>query len=173
MKHYIALFITGLGFAMSVAALTPEQASKIAPLPESAKQGGLLFADLNDDGHEDLIVSNPRRYGVYLYNPVEKKNVQWSRGWTEVLREGAAGDPLSLPLLVDGEGKATGVVLDTGGLKNAQGKVLLTRQELLRVPGPSPLSAEESLKKLLLRAGYTVALAAKEPLVQDGLCGLG
>ncbi|WP_050030048.1 PVC-type heme-binding CxxCH protein [Verrucomicrobium sp. BvORR034] len=167
MKHLVALFISGLGFAMPAVALTPEQAAKIAPLPESAKQGGLLFADLNDDGHEDLIVSNPRQYGVYLYNPVEKKNVQWSRGWTEVLREGVAGDPYSVPLLIDSAGKATGLVLDAGDLKSAEGKVLMTRQELLRVPGPPPLSAEESLKKLQLRAGYTVSLAAKEPLVQD------
>lgn len=167
MRHSLCIFTLGLGWAGLAVALTPGEAAKRAPLPEAARHGGLLFADLNGDGHEDLIVSNPRHYGVYLYNPVEKKNVQWQRGWTEVLREGVAGDALTVPLLVDSEGKSTGVVLDAGALKDAHGKVLMTRQELLRVPGPPPLSAEDSLKKLQVRAGYAVTLAAKEPLVQD------
>jgi hypothetical protein len=57
--------------------LTPESAMKIAPLPAAAEQGGLLFVDLNEDGHEDLIISNPKGYGVYLFNPVARANVKW------------------------------------------------------------------------------------------------
>jgi putative membrane-bound dehydrogenase-like protein len=157
----------GLMLASAQAGLTPQSAAKIAPLPAAAQQGGLLFADLNADGHEDLVISNPQSYGVYLFNPVAKKNVQWERGWTQVLREGRAGDATSLPLLVNAEGRDTGVQFSERALRDAQGTVLMPLAELLRVPGPQPLSPEDSLKVLRLKPGYTASLVAHEPLVQD------
>jgi putative membrane-bound dehydrogenase-like protein len=162
-----ALLFSGLLLPSAYAGLTPESAAKIAPLPAAAEQGGLLFEDLNADGHEDLLISNPQSYGVYLFNPVAKKNVQWEKGWTQVLREGRAGDASSLPLLVDGKGQGTGVQFKDGALRDAQGTVLMPLAELLRVPGPLPLSPEESLKALRVKPGYTASLVAHEPLVQD------
>lgn len=147
--------------------LTPELAMKIAPLPEVAENGGLLFVDLNEDGHEDLLISNPKGYGVYLFNPVAKANVKWEKGWTQVLREGRAGEAGSLPLLVDAKGGSTGVRFQEGALRDAQGAVLMPLAELLRVPGPAPLSPEDSLKTLRVKPGYTARLVAHEPLVQD------
>ena len=144
----------------SVLALTVEEAGKVAPLPEIVKGGGVVFADLNEDGHEDLIVSNAQGYGVFLFNPVEKKNVQWDRGWSNVLREGKTGDANALPLL-------EGAVFRDGGLTSADGKKRMTREELLRVPGPAPMSPEESLKTMRVKPGYEIKLLANEPLVQD------
>src|SRR5688500_18433979 len=85
-------------------------------LPAVAKKPGARFVDLNRDGHDDLIVSNPTEYGVYLYNPVEKKNVQWDVGWTQVLREGKAGDANSLPLIVRADGTDNGVWFKDGAM---------------------------------------------------------
>ncbi len=164
MNHLAALFLLLPG---TLTALTLEEAAQLAPLPESTRHGGAFFADLNADGHPDLVVSNPVSYGVYLFNPVEKKNVRWDRGWTEVLREGDAGDENALPLLVDPKGNPTGVVLREGALTDSSGRIILTKEDLLSVPAPAPLSAEASLRKLILRQGYEAKLVAQEPLVQD------
>ena len=145
---------------LTASAMTLQEAEKIAPVPELARQGGALWADLNEDGHEDLMVSNAQGYAVYLFNPVEKKNVQWARGWTNVLREGRAGDANSLPSL-------DGARWEKGELVTADGRTRVARAELLRVPGPAPLSPEESLKTMRVKPGWKVGLVAAEPLVQD------
>jgi putative membrane-bound dehydrogenase-like protein len=77
-----------------------------------------------------------------------------------VLREGKTGDANALPLL-------EGAVFRDGGLTSADGKKRMTREELLRVPGPAPMSPEESLKTMRVKPGYEIKLVANEPLVQD------
>ena len=47
----------------------------------------------------------------------------------------------------------------------------LSMDELLRVPGPPPLSPEDSLKAMRVKPGYTAQLVAHEPLVQDPVFG--
>ncbi len=126
----------------------PQGVADGLPLPEIARHGGARFLDLNGDGHDDLVVSNPRGYGVFLYNPVEKKNVQWEVGWTQVLREGGAGDANGLPLLVDDQGRDTGARFDGLDLVAADGRTRVTQAELLRVPGPAPMSPQASLAAL-------------------------
>lgn len=154
--------ILALSLLLSTTAfgLTLEEAAKIAPLPDLTKHGGTIFADLNEDGHEDLIISNASGYGVFIFNPVEKKNVQWDRGWSNVLREGRAGDANSLPPL-------DGAAFRDGTLITADGKTRLTKSELLRVPGPAPLSPQDSLKTMRTKPGWSISLVAQEPLVQD------
>ena len=141
-------------------ALSFAEAEKIAPVPELARHGGAVFADLNEDGHEDLLVSNKEGYAVYLFNPTEKKNVQWDRGWSNVLREGRPGDANSLPDL-------TGASYKDGVLTTADGRIRLRREELLRVPGPAPLPPVEALKSMKVKPGWKIELVAHEPLVQD------
>lgn len=169
MMRGLLFYLLGLGWVLSAlgASLSLEEAAKLAPLPDTARAGGVLLGDLNGDGHADLVVSNPKRYGVYLFNAVEKKNVRWERGWTEVLREGDAGDGNALPLLVDDAGLSTNMELRAGALVDASGKVAVSAAELLRVPAPAPFPPGESLKQLVLRPGYTAELVAVEPLVQD------
>ncbi|MDZ4289980.1 MAG: PVC-type heme-binding CxxCH protein, partial [Prosthecobacter sp.] len=145
------------------------------PLPAIAKGGGARFVDLNSDGHDDLVVSNAREYGVYLYNPVEKKNVQWEVGWTQVMREGKAGDANSIPLIVRADGTDNGVWFKHGAMwvQNEDTNALpdqvrrIPYEELRKVPGPAPKSPEESLNELNLKPGYTAKLIAHEPQVQD------
>ena len=146
---------------------TPQGVAEDLPLPEITRHGGARFVDLNGDGHDDLVVSNPQGYGVFLYNPVEKKNVHWEIGWTQVLREGRAGDANALPLLADAAGRDTGAVFDGLDLVAADGTTRVSHRELLRVPGPAPMSPEASLAALQVKPGYEASLVAHEPLVQD------
>ena len=141
------------------------------PLPEMAKMtdSGARFVDLNGDGYEDIIVSNSRDYGVFLFVPKEraKKNLQWDEGWSQVMREGKAGDANSLPLMVDANGRDQGVGFHDNAMWIEATKKKIPFSELLKVPGPAPKSPQESLKALKLKAGYEAMLVAHEPLVQD------
>ena len=141
-------------------------------LPDIAAAGGLCFQDLNGDGHADLLVSNPSGYGVFLFVPKERerKNLQWDEGWSQVLREGAAGDANSLPLILRKDGSRAEVVVADKfiSITGADGTaVKLSFDQLLKVPGPAPKTPEDSLRALYLKPGFTASLAAAEPLVQD------
>lgn len=158
-------------------ALRPQAPSPrpTAELPELAKHGGWRLVDLNADGHEDLVVSNPVGYGVYLFNVEEKKNVDWKVGWTQVLREGKPGDANSLPLIVRADGSDNGVWFkhgamwvqneDTHALPDKVRKIPFA--ELLKVPGPAPRSPQDSQAALKMAPGWSAKLVASEPLVQD------
>lgn len=129
-----------------------------------AADSGAVFVDLNADGHDDIVVSNAREYGVFLYVPKEraKKNLQWDEGWSQVMRAGKAGDANSLPVIA-----GQNVTVQNDALWIAATKQRIPFAELLKVPGPAPLPPEEALKTLKLKPGYEAKLVAQEPLVQD------
>ena len=137
--------------------------------PALADQGGARYVDLNGDGHDDLIVSNPQGYGVYLFNPVAAKHVDWKVGWTQVLREGAAGDANSLPLIARADGGENEVRFEDRvlHLRTPEKEHRLPFSELLRVPGPPPQTPEQSLRSLQVAPGWEARLVAAEPLVRD------
>lgn len=152
------------------------------PLPEGVKlldaqerDNGVRFVDLNGDGHEDIVFSNAERYGVYIYNPTEKKNVDWRVGWTFVMREGKAGDANSIPQIVRADGTNNGVWFKHGSMwvQNEDTDKLpgvvrrITYEQLLKQPGPPPRSPEESLRAIRLKKGFVAELIAQEPMVQD------
>jgi putative membrane-bound dehydrogenase-like protein len=146
------------------------------PLPDAAKlqdnQGhdnGVRFVDLNGDGYEDIVLSNAREYGVFLFVPKEraKKNLQWNEGWSQVMREGKAGDANSLPLIVRADGSDNGVTFHDRAMWTQSPKQSVSFAELLKVPGPAPKSPQDSLKALHLKPGFEAMLVAAEPLVQD------
>jgi hypothetical protein len=64
---------------------------------------GVRFVDINGDGHEDIVFSNSERYGIYLFNDVERKNLGWTHGWPHVIREGKAGETNAPPLTTSDE----------------------------------------------------------------------
>lgn len=136
---------------------------------DASHKKGARQVDLNGDGHPDLVVSNAEEYGIYLYVPKEnaKKHLQWEEGWSQVLREGKAGDANSLPLITRADGTDTGVTFHDGAMWCESPKQRIPFSELLRVPGPAPKSPEDSLKALHLKPGHTATLVAHEPLVQD------
>ncbi|MDB6005147.1 MAG: hypothetical protein JWR15_2134, partial [Prosthecobacter sp.] len=138
-------------------------------LDDQGHDNGVRFVDLNSDGHEDIVLSNTREYGVFLFVPKEraKKNLQWNEGWTQVMREGKAGDANSLPLIVRADGSDTGVSFHDAAMWSSTPKQRIPFAELLKVPGPAPKSPQESLKALHVKPGFEAMLVAAEPLVQD------
>lgn len=158
-------------FSLSLPAVEVPEKLRDQPLPEMARKSdsGALFVDLNGDGNEDIVVSNPREYGVFLFVPKEraKKNLQWDEGWSQVLREGKAGDARSLPLIVNTDGTDNVVTFHDNAMWIEATKQRVPFSELLKVPGPAPKSPQESLKSLRLKPGYEAMLVAHEPLVQD------
>lgn len=176
MRPNSPLFALFLASACSVFAAEIPEKMRPYPLPEGislkddqGRDNGVRFADINGDGNEDIIVSNPREYGVFVFVPKEreKKNLQWNEGWTQVMREGKAGDANSLPLIVDGEGRDLGVTFRDQAMAFDGQKQRIPFSELLKVPGPAPKSPQDSLKALKLKPGYEASLVAHEPLVQD------
>ncbi len=160
----------------------PPEESVDHPLPpgvtlttDAGRDNGVRFVDLNGDGHDDIVFSNAGRYGVYLFNPVEKKNVDWRQGWTFVMREGKAGDANSIPPIVRADGTNNGVWFKHGAMwvQNEDTSALPDKvrripfSELLKQPGPPPRAPGESLKAIRIKSGFKVELVASEPLVQD------
>ena len=69
-------------------------------LPEGARvvdsegrDAGLRFVDLDEDGRDDILFSNDREYGVFLFDSMET-------GWSRNVMAGRAGDEKALPKIV-------------------------------------------------------------------------
>lgn len=158
-------------FAHTASALDIPEKLRQHELPEPARtaNSGARFADLNGDGYEDIVLSNPREYGVFLFVPKEraKANLQWHEGWSQVMREGKAGDANSLPLMIDAKGQELGVSFHDDSMWIEKTKQRVPFSELLKVPGPAAKSPQDSLQSLQLKPGYEAILVAQEPLVQD------
>ena len=62
-----------------------------------AQDNGLRFQDLNEDGFDDLLLSNEHHYGVWTFNPSPQPE---SQSWWRLLSEGERADPGALPAFV-------------------------------------------------------------------------
>ncbi|MEZ5387143.1 MAG: c-type cytochrome [Prosthecobacter sp.] len=164
------LLVPLLLIRVAIALEVPEKLRQYElPEPARAANSGACLVDLNRDGYEDIVFSNPRDYGVFLFVPKEraKANLQWNEGWSQVMREGKAGDSNSLPLMIDTENKDLRVSFHDDRMWIDATKQSVPFSELLKVPGPAPKSPQDSLKALQLKPGYEAMLVAHEPLVQD------
>ncbi len=146
------------------------------------EDNGLRFADLNGDGHDDVVFSNEQRYGVWLYVP--EPFLGWAKGWTRKLAAGerpqrpASGEtpPGEIPPIVrSGPHRNNGAWIHSGHLwvqneDTAHLKDLVERRsfaELLRGNLAPPKSPDEALRSIRVEPGFRVELVAAEPLVQD------
>ena len=170
----LPLFFAALLSSLHAAEIPKKQQGQ--PLPEgvalqdaNGRDNGVRFVDLNGDGYDDLVMSNPSHYGVFLFVPADKakKGLQWDEGWTQVLREGRTGDAHSLPLIVKADGTDNGISFHDNAMWVAATQLRIPFSELLKVPGPAPKSPQESLQALHVKPGYEARLVAAEPLVQD------
>lgn len=140
------------------------------------RDAGLRFVDLNRDGFDDVLFSNEKQFGIYLYRPQARRDVGWLVGWTEIMREGGRGSPGEIPMIVrGGEHPNNGVWFGHGAMwvqNEATSKLpdvveKLKFEDLLAIPGPPPKSPRAGLESLRVRPGFQAELIASEPLVAD------
>ncbi|HMJ67200.1 MAG TPA: PVC-type heme-binding CxxCH protein [Candidatus Binatia bacterium] len=142
------------------------------------KDFGLRFVDLNEDGYDDVIFSNPEAYGVFLFMPKPVQNWDFEAGWTRKVRRGerAGSDPYAVPIIArSGPHANNGAWFHSSHLwiQNEDTAHLPDKvdrrsfDQLLAFDSPSPKSPEESLACLKLRPGFRAELVAAEPLTTD------
>jgi putative membrane-bound dehydrogenase-like protein len=128
---------------------------------------GVRFVDLNGDGFADLVYSDEKGYGVYLFTDMKK-------GWSRKVMAGKAGDKDALPMISRG-GSDNGCWAHSRGLwwqneNTSHLKDLVARRsfnELLKDVEPAAKSPQASLRCLKARPGFKAELVVSEPLVQS------
>jgi len=140
---------------------------------------GLRFADLDDDGSEDIIFSDAARYGTWMF---ESMKTGWSRPGIGGQRTNAgvgeqhSRDRKVLPPIVRADGTNNGAWVkrghvywqneDTGSIMahhiDKRGFTDLMGEEVNKARSP-----KTSLKAMEARPGFSVELVAAEPLVMD------
>jgi putative membrane-bound dehydrogenase-like protein len=133
----------------------------------NGRDSGLRFIDINEDGYDDVIISNEGRYGLYLFTSME-------RGWSQQVVAGKPGDKDQHPMIARG-GTNNGAWFhsrhlwvqneDTSLLKD-----LVDRRsfnDLLVNVESTAKSAEASLRCWRPRPGFEVELVAAEPLLES------
>lgn len=58
----------------------------------AGKDDGLRFADLNEDGRDDVIFANERGYGLYLFGSIEK-------GWDRCVKSSQRSETVTIPMI--------------------------------------------------------------------------
>lgn len=135
------------------------------------KDEGRRFADINADGHLDLILSNPKEYGVWLYDPETKKH-------SIELRHGQRTKPAAedeLPLIVRADGTENGFFVndrslcwineDTDQLADLLQHVSF--DDLLGDRLPEAKTAGAAIQSMRVSPGFRIELVAHEPLTMD------
>ncbi|HMF12456.1 MAG TPA: PVC-type heme-binding CxxCH protein, partial [Gemmataceae bacterium] len=128
---------------------------------------GLRFIDLDGDGNDDIVFSNEREYGIYLFTDME-------HGWSRKVMAGKQGEPGALPPIAI-NGKNNGFFVHGRSLywQNENTNLLKDHvdrrsfNELLKDVEPQAKSPEASLKSIQVKPGFAVELVASEPLVQS------
>lgn len=141
---------------------------------ELGRDAGLRLVDLDEDGRLDVVFSDDRSFGVYLFASMEEG---WSR---QVLAGRRKDEPAALPAIVatdpvNGAGANAGAWVHSRHLwwqneHTAALPNLVDRRsfhDLLRDVEPTARSPEASLRSIRVRPGFAVELVASEPLVQD------
>jgi putative membrane-bound dehydrogenase-like protein len=142
-------------------------------LPPGVKLGnpssdsGLRFIDLDGDGFDDVVFSNEKEYGIYLFTDMK-------HGWSRKVMAGKQGEPGALPPIAI-NGKNNGFFVHGRSLYWQNENTNLNKDhidkrsfnELLQNEEPKAKSPEESLKSIQVKPGFKVELVASEPRVQS------
>ena len=140
-------------------------------IPASKLRDSMRFLDINEDGMDDVVVSDHERFAVRLF---ESKAKGWSIELLNVKRGEKQGD-LELPPIVREDGSDNGFFVrdrhlcwineDTDGLPDFILRVAFDKLLGDRLPdAKSPQAAKQSMR---VAPGYRVDLVAHEPLTMD------
>ena len=140
---------------------------------------GLRFADLDQDGHEDIIFSNAKGYGTWLFKSMEE-------GWTRSgllgtransgLGENHPRERTAIPPIVRDDGTNNGAWIKRGHLywQNEDTGAIMPHHidsrsfaDLMGEQVNQARSAAASLKAIEVHEGFRVELVVAEPLVMD------
>lgn len=148
----------------------------IALVDEHGRDNGVRFVDLNEDGFDDLVFSNPEAYAVHVFTPKAAVNLRWEVGWTQKIRSGKRSDPGAIPMIVrDGDHRNNGVWFHSRHMwvQNEDVAHLPDKvdrrsfEQLLAFDSPPPKSPHEAVQTIRVRPGFKVELVAHEPMVAD------
>ncbi|MCC7374456.1 MAG: c-type cytochrome [Verrucomicrobiales bacterium] len=138
---------------------------------EAGRDNGLRFVDLNADGFDDLLFSNPQRYAIHLWNKSVRPDLGWVRGWSQFVRaEARSGKKNEPPSLVGAEIRVAEDLLTITRAAAAGQPAETTRlsaKALIAFDMPPPKSPAEALASFRVRSGFRVELVACEPVVLD------
>ncbi len=138
------------------------------------RDAGLRFVDLNEDGFDDIVFSNPENYSAHLY--VAENFLRFKNGWSRELLSGVAGDKGAIPMIVrEGPFRDNGAWFHSGHMwvqnEDTAGMLDLVERrsfQQLMVGYQSPaLAPAEALASFQLREGFGIELVASEPEVLD------
>lgn len=138
------------------------------------RDNGLRFVDVNEDGFDDVILSNAKKFSLHLFIP--QPVLGWSTGWSREVMSGHRGESGEIPMIVrDGPHPDNGAWFhdhtmwvqneDTSGMRDVVER--RTFKELLAGQLTQPKSPRDSLAAMRARPGFKVELAASEPLVES------
>ena len=127
------------------------------------RDNGLRFIDVNEDGFDDVIFSNSKRYSLHLYIP--EPVLGWQVGWTREVMSGTRDDAGAIPMIVrDGPHPNNGAWFhsqamwvqneDTSTLTNVVDR--RSFKELLAGQLTPPKSPQQSLAAMRARPGFKV-----------------
>ncbi len=131
------------------------------------RDAGLRFVDLDEDGALDVIFSNEKEFGVYLFESMEK-------GWSRKVIAGPREAPNAIPV-ISRSGTNNGFWVhsrhlwwqneDTAKLPNLVDR--LAFNTLLKDVEPRGKTPEAARRSIQVRDGFKVETVAQEPLVLD------
>ena len=150
--------------------LTQVSISQSGPAKEDDE--GRRYVDINGDGHLDVVLSNSKEYGVWLFDPQTKDH---STCLMSGQRNNEKPLPNTLPLIVQKDGTDNGFFVKDRHLCwiNEETDVLpdLMKQvsfdDLLGDRIPDAKSPDAAIKSMRVRPGYAIELVAHEPLTMD------
>ncbi len=140
---------------------------------ENGLDNGVRFVDVNEDGYDDLICSNARRYSFHLFMP--KLFLGFQPGWSRAVLSGDRKEAGGIPMIVrgDAERRDNGVWFKAKHLwvqneETAHLPDLVDRRSFADLMGglqPAAKTPEASRDAMRVRPGFEVQLVAQEPLV--------
>ncbi|MDB6028235.1 MAG: hypothetical protein JWM68_4458, partial [Verrucomicrobiales bacterium] len=135
---------------------------------------GLRFVDLNHDGFDDIVFSDPEKFSVHLF--VNKEHLGFDPGWTMKVKAGKRGDPGEIPMIVrEGRHSNNGAWFRNGYLwvqneDTAKLPEIVDRRsfkEMISLTVDPAKSPQESLACLKTRPGFKAEIVASEPLIES------